>query len=74
MKSPRSPSTPKGTRSSLLAVTRLAVYGLLIQEMRFKSLKAMRMKYSLALSITKVTQSLQVPRITPAEFGRTRLQ
>jgi hypothetical protein len=74
MKSPKSPSTHRATKLSQLAVTRPAVFGQSIQVMKSKYSQAMKMRSSHVHSTMKVTQSLQVLRITLAEYGRITMQ
>ena len=75
-KSVKFPSTPRVTRSSLRVATRRAEFGQLTLALncKFSELrmaKVMKMKFSLAHSTTRVTPSLQDPKITPVVFGRT---
>jgi len=70
MKSLKSPSTHKATRLSLLVAIRHAVYGLLTQATRSRCLRAMKMKYSVALLTMRETLLSQVQKIILAESGR----
>jgi hypothetical protein len=63
-------SNHKATKSLQHRATRLAVFGQLTQETKFKSLRVTRMKYSHVRSIMKAILLLQDQKITLVAFGR----